>query len=297
MELQQLVYFSKAAELQNVSKAATALYITQPALTRAIKKLEEELDCELFYRKGKSLVLTKEGKLLQQRSQMLIRMMRSVKNEIRSSNRSERQIVTIHLRCIFGLFMDILGGYMEENPHVEFHVLQDDDTGIDYGDYDLLLYPTSNPIQSRTSEILLKEEIFIAMADSIPLARKKELYAGDLKGYPYVSIGEKKLFYKTACSQLKELGFPVEIAVYCDGMAAVRNLVRDWGYVSRIPKYTWSDKDLEGIMLRPLSDKRFYRYVCMTWNGDTHMNQAARQFKNYLYRYLRETGILYKHKL
>lgn len=297
MDLQQLVYFSKTAEFQNISRAAEALYITQPALSRAIKRLEEELDCKLFYRRGKSLVLTEDGKLLQQRSQKLIQMMRNVKNEMRASGKNEREVITIQLRCIFGLFIDIMGKFMQENPTIEFHVSQDDDIGINYGNYDLLLYPTSDPIQSRSSEILLKEEIFIAVADSNPLAKKMVLQVKDLKEYPYVSIGEKRLFYRTAYNQRKELEFPVEIAVYCDGMSAVRNLVRDWGYVSQIPRYTWPDKDLEGITLLTLAEKRFYRYVCLTWNGDTHMGQATRKFKNFLHQYLKEKGLLYRHKL
>lgn len=297
MDLQQLVYFSKVAEFQNISKAAEVLYVTQPALTRAIKKLEEELDCPLFQRRGKALVLTENGKLLQQRAQELMQMMRNVKNEVGALNSNKRQIVTVQLRCIFGLFMDVLGRFMKENPDIEFRVLQDDDSGINFGDYDLLLFPTSNPVQSRSSEILLKEEVFIAMSDADPLAQKAELKVEDLQGHPYVSIGEKRMFYQTTSTHRKQLRFPVEITAYCDGMTAVRNLVRDWGYVSQMPQYTWSKTDLSGITLRPLSDARLYRYVCMTWNGDTHMNQATKQFKNYLYQYLAERELLYRHKL
>ena len=61
MELQQLKYFRKVAQYQNVSKAATDLHISQSALSRSIAKLEDDLQVSLFDRMGKKLVLNNEG--------------------------------------------------------------------------------------------------------------------------------------------------------------------------------------------------------------------------------------------
>ncbi|WP_350453908.1 LysR family transcriptional regulator [Slackia heliotrinireducens] len=62
MNLSQLYYFRKLAELQHYTKAAKELYITQPALSDAIKSLEKELGVPLFQRKGRNVCLTKYGK-------------------------------------------------------------------------------------------------------------------------------------------------------------------------------------------------------------------------------------------
>lgn len=48
MELYQLLYFKKVAEYANLTKVSEALFISQPALTKAIHKLEEELGATLF---------------------------------------------------------------------------------------------------------------------------------------------------------------------------------------------------------------------------------------------------------
>ncbi len=62
MNLSQLQYFVKLAELQHFTKAAEQLYITQPTLSNAISKLEDELGVPLFEREGRKVHLTKYGR-------------------------------------------------------------------------------------------------------------------------------------------------------------------------------------------------------------------------------------------
>lgn len=56
--------FYTVAKTQNISKAAKELYISQPAISKSIQKLEESLDCELFRRSSRGVILTEEGELL-----------------------------------------------------------------------------------------------------------------------------------------------------------------------------------------------------------------------------------------
>ena len=63
MEWQQLEYFQTVARMQNMTSAARAMNITQPALSRSIARLESELNVPLFERKGRSIVLNRYGEL------------------------------------------------------------------------------------------------------------------------------------------------------------------------------------------------------------------------------------------
>ena len=62
MNLSQLRYFRKLAEVQHFTRAAEALFITQPALSNSIKQLENELGVPLFEQHGRNVRLTKYGK-------------------------------------------------------------------------------------------------------------------------------------------------------------------------------------------------------------------------------------------
>ena len=56
--------FYTVANTGNISKAAKELYISQPAISKSIQKLEESVGCKLFSRSSRGVVLTDEGKLL-----------------------------------------------------------------------------------------------------------------------------------------------------------------------------------------------------------------------------------------
>ena len=63
MELTLLYYFKTVAEIENITKAAETLYISQPALSKAIAKLEKNLDVTLFERRKGRISLSAMGKV------------------------------------------------------------------------------------------------------------------------------------------------------------------------------------------------------------------------------------------
>ena len=65
MELAKLRYFYTVAKLGHVTRAAEEIHIAQPALTKAVKQLEEELGVALFYKKGRNIYPTVYGEYLQ----------------------------------------------------------------------------------------------------------------------------------------------------------------------------------------------------------------------------------------
>lgn len=73
MEIGQLRYFYEAARLEHITKAAESLHVAQPALTKAIKNLEDELGVKLFYKSGRCVKLTEYGKFLKDRAEHILR--------------------------------------------------------------------------------------------------------------------------------------------------------------------------------------------------------------------------------
>ena len=61
MELTQLRYFAAVAELQHVTRAAERMHVAQPAITKSIHRLEDELGVPLIASRGRNIVLTDYG--------------------------------------------------------------------------------------------------------------------------------------------------------------------------------------------------------------------------------------------
>jgi len=91
VELRHLRYFVAVAEMKNVSRAALKLHVSQPALTRQIRDLEDELGVQLFERTGKAVNLTDAGRLfLKEACTVLERTDEAVRKTLRLTLRSLR---------------------------------------------------------------------------------------------------------------------------------------------------------------------------------------------------------------
>jgi LysR family transcriptional regulator, nitrogen assimilation regulatory protein len=84
VDLRQLRTFRAVAELGSLSKAADSLHIAQPALSRQIKLLEQEVRVELFVRNGRGMDLTPAGKLLLDRTEGVLRLLEQVRDDLQS---------------------------------------------------------------------------------------------------------------------------------------------------------------------------------------------------------------------
>ena len=82
MDLRALISFVTVCRLGNITRAAEALYISQPALTRQIQELEQELGCQLLVRSTRSLSLTENGYLFMLRAQEILDLAKQAKNEL-----------------------------------------------------------------------------------------------------------------------------------------------------------------------------------------------------------------------
>lgn len=97
MDLTQLHQFITVAECQNVSQAAHKLYITQPALSRSISRLESELEVRLFDRKSNSLILNESGKIFLQHVSAGLDAINAGVHAVRQKNNNRRVLVSNYI--------------------------------------------------------------------------------------------------------------------------------------------------------------------------------------------------------
>ena len=86
MELRQLRYFLRVADFKSFSRAAVAVRIAQPALSRHIRKLEEEMGIALFYRDGRGAILTEQGQRYYERVADILRQLDQAAAELQSDD-------------------------------------------------------------------------------------------------------------------------------------------------------------------------------------------------------------------
>lgn len=95
MEIKQLIYFMRTAELEHMTKAASDMMISQPYLSKTIADLEEELGTRLFDHVGRSIVLNPCGKAFYKRSVNILNEIEDAKKEIQNISLSQQTRLTI----------------------------------------------------------------------------------------------------------------------------------------------------------------------------------------------------------
>ncbi len=125
MDIRALHYFRTVAEFGSYSRGAEFLRISQPAVSRQIRKLEEDLGRPLFRRTGHGVALTEAGEMLQERAQMLFRGLEQARAEIRSSRRGLSGTVSLALPSGAGqwLLPPLVARFRAEYPDVSLRVL------------------------------------------------------------------------------------------------------------------------------------------------------------------------------
>ncbi|WP_036187952.1 LysR family transcriptional regulator [Ureibacillus manganicus] len=126
MDSERLRYFVEVIEKGSISKAALSLNMTQPPLSIALKKLEEELGTPLFIRKGKKVIVNDTGKLLYKRGKELLLSTEQVKNEIVEFSNGKQSEVTIGCSTIANLTIipEVVKRLNERNLKITIRVLE-----------------------------------------------------------------------------------------------------------------------------------------------------------------------------
>src|SRR5215472_1024305 len=125
MELRSLQYFVRIAELGSITRAAAHLQIAQPALTRHVQRLEDELDTSLFTRVNRGVRLTEAGHKLLESAQRILRDVERAGDEIRAHNAhpSGKIVLGVTPTLCPVVVPDLFGRMRQQYPMIELKVV------------------------------------------------------------------------------------------------------------------------------------------------------------------------------
>lgn len=210
MELRVLRYFLTLAREENISRAAEALYITQPTLSRQLADLERELGVTLFERGKKKITLTEEGMLLRRRAEEMIELEDKVGREIRQSEESLGGTVCIGAAETKAaeILPPLITSFREKYSGVVFDIQSDIASrvkeGLDRGALDVGLLVEPGDIDKYDFVRLgVDERCGILMSDRSPLAGKEYVTVDDLAGLPVIANKRRSVqsFYRNALGE------------------------------------------------------------------------------------------------
>jgi DNA-binding transcriptional LysR family regulator len=177
MDLQQLEYFRVVARLEHVTRAAEELAMTQPALSRALARLEADLGVPLFERVGRTVRLTRYGAVFLRRVERALGELQEGRRELADLAGAEHGAIALGFLRSFGaeLVPRLVKRFSAQHPHVQFIFSQSDRAGLarqlHAGEIDLCI--TSAPPPPRVAwQALFDQEMLLIVGRRHRLARR-----------------------------------------------------------------------------------------------------------------------------
>ena len=193
MELNQVEYFINLAETLNFTAAAQLSGISQPSLTRAIRRLEEELGGPLIYRDGKNSRLTGLGQEIEMDFRQVQLALKSVRQHSENWALGSQCVLNIAVapsvspNAFTSFFLQVL----EENPtvRIKIHALQSNEYTAEIlsGRYHACILPRESRTDAKLDvRPLFRERLVLGCAAEHPLASVDVVRAADFASFPYI---------------------------------------------------------------------------------------------------------------
>jgi LysR family hydrogen peroxide-inducible transcriptional activator len=194
MEMHEVRYFLAACETNNFHRAAASCNVTQPALTRAIRKLEDELGGALFRRDHSGVHLTDFGRLMRPHLEEVHGRTKNAKQVARSFLKLEAAPLTLGVMCTIGpmRFVGFLNSFRDDHRGIEVSMVESvpsrlTDLLLD-GSLDVALMAQPNSFDQRLSaEPIYRERFGLAFPVGHALEQRETVRVTDVQGETYLS--------------------------------------------------------------------------------------------------------------
>lgn len=292
VDLDHFLVFATAAKHQNVSRAAEELHISQPAVTKQLKLLEENYQVNLYKKGGRGIELTDTGRIFLKYVKTTLKQHERLKEKLSaaaSKTKAESLTVGASQSPSMFLLLSLLTLFRKRHPHVQVNLRTNNRTIIEQqvenSEVDVAVVNKPPPSRSLVAEPYLEEPFVAFVSRKHPLARKQRLTLKDF-AHTLLVIREGKGGKETSEQILRELkkqGLNSEIGIRCESPEAVKMAVKSKIGVGILFKNTVAPDIREGVFKRiKLPGLNLVGKSFIVYHKYKPLSSHAREFLNLL---------------
>ena len=279
MEWNQLQKFMVVAKEEHFSRAAELLNMTQPSLSQTIKRLEEELGYPLFLRNGKKISLNESGRIFLQAVIQMNELMQNTRIQLEELNGKSHLNVSIHFTTASKLLPDLLLYLKKRNPETQYqiHQWQAEKEG-DEDDIQILSSDLEHTESlSEIEDILLREEILLALPQNHFLLDKEKITLNDLIQEEFISLNEYWQLGKEIKTAMERICFVPKATMIVDNPNMMRELLRARLGIAFVPSVSWASFAGDEIVLKPVEGINLSRYIYLRTKPRKYLTKEQKE--------------------
>ena len=277
IELRLLRYVVAVAEDLHFTRAALRLHIAQPSLSRQIRDLENELGVDLFDRSNRHVHLTHAGRMFVKEAAKALSHSERAAHLAKTSSRSKNETVSIgyspHMNLqLLSIIRSISSSYQPEfrlelvSSHTQDQVKALMEGTMQAG---LVTLPMRN--EALVAKSILREPLAVVVPEKHPLAAKHDLSAGELNGFPVISIPRElnPSFYDHLHRLFNKLGYRPNVVQEVTTETEALYMVAE-GVGIAIMKLSTVPPERSGIVYRRLRDASLTEETGIAYRRGNH---------------------------
>jgi LysR family hydrogen peroxide-inducible transcriptional activator len=283
MDLTQLRYLVTIAEAGSFTQAARKLKLSQPSLSLAIKKLEDEIGQPLFDRLTRRVVPTEAGERLLETARRVMEELDRTACEVRDLKGEVSGTLRIGAIPTIGPFVlpDILEQFHGKFPAVNLHVVEDV-TGrllplLEQGELDVALVSDLPERPGIHTDLVGSEELLAIMPEDCELARQKTVEWQDLEKERFLVLGEEHCLAEQVAWFCRKNRISGRTIMEGTQLATIAALVQRGLGISLVPSLMVSNGHKK-LTYRRLAGTPPVRPLYVAWSLLRYRTQAGREF-------------------
>ncbi|QIZ09376.1 LysR family transcriptional regulator [Priestia megaterium] len=291
MELRELEYFIAICEELHFTRAAEKLGISQPALSRQMRALEDRLGVRLFDRLGKKIAITEAGKILKEESEKIFSNLQLIYDQLGELQKLKRGKLIIGAMSeeLSQLASVVFQELHRKYPNVQLKIISDNiEDKVIQNEVDLALtIPLEN--EQLTNIPLYNEEFYLAVPFNHPLAERDNVIFEEIKDLPLVLRPLKPHCRRIIDVAANSLEFVIQPIIELTDVKSILSLVKAGIGATILPSTILASENDE--TLKVIKIVNVFKEIAIVHHKDKFIGNAARNFMELLFDYVNETSL------
>ncbi|WP_158734764.1 LysR family transcriptional regulator [Alteribacillus sp. YIM 98480] len=293
MDIKQLRYFCTVADEGQITKAAKKLHMAQPPLSQQLKKIEEELNIELFERNGRTIELTEAGRVLYKKAKNIMHELEETIVEVQETNEGIRGVLAIGSnKSCFSFLPEQMKKLRQQHSKISF-LLREGDTfyleeSIRNRDIELAFVRLPVDLEEFSTLRLPSESYVLVLPENWNSFEQEvqKISMKELKHIPLMLLhrisgtGQFELIV----NECRNHGFEPNVICECPDATMLLSLATTGVGATIVPRSTLYAFSYESLRILELEDASIAAEPAIIWKKDRSLTKAAQRlldlFKN-----------------
>ncbi|MCP5157164.1 MAG: LysR family transcriptional regulator [Ectothiorhodospiraceae bacterium] len=288
MDLDRVRSLVTVAQHGVITEAASALGLTQPALSRRIQQLEAEFGAPLLERSRKGVVLTEAGRLVEREARVMLERYARLKEQVRAHQRLDAGVVRLGggATAIEFLMPTAIARFQAAHPGIRFRVKEAGSREVegDVLDERLDLGIVTLPTQSSGLDVtvLRDDRIVLVAARTHPLARRRRVVVDELVGQDFIGFEAGSAIRQIIDATLRAVGVEMNVVMELRSIPAMLRMVATTGILAFVSEQAVADD--AAVRVLPVPELRMQRTLALVSKRGAPLAPAVRGFVELLLR-------------